>query len=231
MELQVTALLFLIGAIILGFVKKINVGLVCLGFSLILGTIGGMGAGDIYKGFPYKLFATLLGTMLFFQSAAAKRDIGKNISEVDWNMRQKNIFSSGYHLCSQLRFICSRTWRYQCSVCYSAVCSIYGSPNENKPGTYGNYGNSGSCRRNGITNCSDWYYCRRFDGRDGDPGLGISDFSWGSCIEFDLCCSNVFSVGGYKLRGTAEKSEKKTEKMDRNQWLSLSALFIRVTWL
>lgn len=32
MELQVTALLFLIGAIILGFVKKINVGLVCLGF-------------------------------------------------------------------------------------------------------------------------------------------------------------------------------------------------------
>ena len=25
-----------------------------------------MGAGDIYKGFPYKLFATLLGTMLFF---------------------------------------------------------------------------------------------------------------------------------------------------------------------
>lgn len=66
MELQVTALLFLIGAIILGFVKKINVGLVCLGFSLILGTIGGMGAGDIYKGFPYKLFATLLGTMLFF---------------------------------------------------------------------------------------------------------------------------------------------------------------------
>ena len=49
MELQVTALLFLIGAIILGFVKKINVGLVCLGFSLILGTIGGMGAGDIYK--------------------------------------------------------------------------------------------------------------------------------------------------------------------------------------
>ena len=51
MELQVTALLFLIGAIILGFVKKINVGLVCLGFSLILGTIGGMGAGYLQR-FP-----------------------------------------------------------------------------------------------------------------------------------------------------------------------------------
>lgn len=66
MGLQVIALLFLIGAIVLGFTKKMNVGVVCLGLALILGNLGGMGAGDIYKGFPYKLFATLLGTMLFF---------------------------------------------------------------------------------------------------------------------------------------------------------------------
>ena len=46
--------------------KKTNVGLVCFGLALILGKIGGMGASDIYKGFPFKLFATLLGTMLFF---------------------------------------------------------------------------------------------------------------------------------------------------------------------
>lgn len=66
MGLQVVALVFLIGAIVLGFTKKMNVGLVCLGLALILGKMGGMGAADIYKGFPYKLFATLLGTMLFF---------------------------------------------------------------------------------------------------------------------------------------------------------------------
>lgn len=66
MGLQILALACLVGAIVLGFVRKTNVGLVCLGLSLILGTIGGMSAGDIYKGFPYKLFATLLGTMLFF---------------------------------------------------------------------------------------------------------------------------------------------------------------------
>jgi len=47
-------------------VKKTNVGVACLGLSLILGTIGGMSAGDIYKGFPYKLFLTLFGTMFFF---------------------------------------------------------------------------------------------------------------------------------------------------------------------
>ena len=66
MALQVLALACLVGAIVLGFVKKMNVGIVCLGLALVLGTIGGISSGDIYKGFPYKLFATLLGTMLFF---------------------------------------------------------------------------------------------------------------------------------------------------------------------
>lgn len=66
MGLQVVALLFLVGAIVLGFTKKMNVGIVCFGLALVLGTLGGMSAGDIYKGFPYKLFATLLGTMMFF---------------------------------------------------------------------------------------------------------------------------------------------------------------------
>ena len=66
MSLQVLSLVCLVGAIVFGFVRKTNVGLVSLGLALILGTIGGMSAGDIYKGFPYKLFLTLMGTMLFF---------------------------------------------------------------------------------------------------------------------------------------------------------------------
>lgn len=66
MGLQILALACLAGAIVLGFVKKMNVGIVCLGLALVLGSIGGISSGDIYKGFPYKLFATLLGTMLFF---------------------------------------------------------------------------------------------------------------------------------------------------------------------
>ena len=37
MGLQVIALVCLIGAIVLGFVKKTNVGLVCFGLALILG--------------------------------------------------------------------------------------------------------------------------------------------------------------------------------------------------
>ena len=52
MGLQVLALVFLIGAIVLGFVRKMNVGIVCLGLSLVLGTMGGLSTNDIYGGFP-----------------------------------------------------------------------------------------------------------------------------------------------------------------------------------
>lgn len=63
---QITALFFLIGAIVLGFVRKINVGLVSLGLAFMLGLIGGVDTKVIFNWFPSKLFITLLGTMYFF---------------------------------------------------------------------------------------------------------------------------------------------------------------------
>lgn len=66
MALQIIALLFLIGAIVLGFVKKINVGIVSLGLAFVLALIGGVKTSVIFAGFPGKLFVTLLGTMFFF---------------------------------------------------------------------------------------------------------------------------------------------------------------------
>lgn len=64
--MQIISLMCLAGAIVFGFVRKTNVGIVSLGLSLALGKIGGMSTGEIYSGFPYKLFLTLLGTMFFF---------------------------------------------------------------------------------------------------------------------------------------------------------------------
>lgn len=66
MPLAGIALLFLIGAIALGFVKKLNVGMLCLGLTLVLGKLGGISVGKMYGGFPGKLFLTLLRTMFFF---------------------------------------------------------------------------------------------------------------------------------------------------------------------
>ena len=66
MGLQIIALVTLTAAIVLGFVKKINVGIVSLGLSLALGLVGGVKANVIFAGFPGKLFITLLGTMFLF---------------------------------------------------------------------------------------------------------------------------------------------------------------------
>lgn len=66
MEYQIIALITLILAIVLGFVKKINVGLVSFGLAWILSLIGGVDVSVINSGFPGSLFITLLGTMFFF---------------------------------------------------------------------------------------------------------------------------------------------------------------------
>lgn len=66
MDLSVLSLLFLIGAIAIGFFLKINTGLVAIGLSLVLGTIGSMSASKIVGGFPTSLFMTLLGVMFLF---------------------------------------------------------------------------------------------------------------------------------------------------------------------
>ena len=64
--MQGLSLIFLIGAIAIGFFRKINVGVVSivLGFVLTLITHGKMNV--LFAGFPTKLFLTLLGTMFFF---------------------------------------------------------------------------------------------------------------------------------------------------------------------
>lgn len=64
--MQGLSLAFLIGAIAIGFFRKINVGVVSivLGFVLTLITHGKMNV--LFAGFPTKLFLTLLGTMFFF---------------------------------------------------------------------------------------------------------------------------------------------------------------------
>lgn len=66
MQLDVVSLLFLIGAILLGFFRKINTGLVAIGLSLVLGMLGGVSAKEIVSGFPTSLFMTLLGVMFLF---------------------------------------------------------------------------------------------------------------------------------------------------------------------
>lgn len=67
--MALVSLLFLIAALVLGFVRSVNMGLMAFGLVLILGAIAGMPAAAILAGFPTKLFVQLLGIMLLFSIA------------------------------------------------------------------------------------------------------------------------------------------------------------------
>jgi hypothetical protein len=66
MNFAILSLLVLIGSIVLGFFRKVNMGLVAFGLSLILATAADISAKSVMAGFPTKLFVTLLGVMFLF---------------------------------------------------------------------------------------------------------------------------------------------------------------------
>lgn len=66
MDFGIWALLLLIVAIVLGFLRKTNVGLVALLFAFVFGHGIGLSNGVILKGFNPNLFITLMGVTLLF---------------------------------------------------------------------------------------------------------------------------------------------------------------------
>ena len=62
------SLLFLLLAIFLGFVRKMNTGLLCIAFALVLGRMSGVSDAVIMKGFNSSLFIMLLGVTYLFSN-------------------------------------------------------------------------------------------------------------------------------------------------------------------
>lgn len=75
MNFGLLSLIVLIGAIALGFFRKVNMGLVAFGFVLIMSTIAGVQAKNVFAGFPTKLFVTLLGVMFLFSIAQENKTL------------------------------------------------------------------------------------------------------------------------------------------------------------
>lgn len=63
------SLSLLVLAIMLGFFRKMNAGLICIGFSLILAKVAGIPEKAVIAGFNYSLFLTLLGVTYLFSLA------------------------------------------------------------------------------------------------------------------------------------------------------------------
>ena len=228
MGLQVVALLFLIGAIVLGFAKKMNVGVVCLGLVLILGKLGGMGAGDIYKGFPYKLFATLLGTMLFFillQQNGTLEKISKRLISICG----KNTFlvpiivyvvsfvlsAAGPGAISvqsvTVIFAVSLAVQMKVSPVLMGVMAILGAVG----GTASPIALTGIIVGDLLTEM-------------GIEGLGTPIFI-GVSVSNLICAIVVYVVlGGYKFRAAQAGSKQEKDSFDRSQMISLIALLVMV---
>ena len=69
MMVKLAPLICLLVAIMLGFVRKMNTGLVAIGLALIVGRAGGMSDAEIVKGFNSSLFVMLLGVTYLFSIA------------------------------------------------------------------------------------------------------------------------------------------------------------------
>ena len=67
--LAILSLLFLIAAIVLGFLMKKNIGFIAIGFALILGKLAGYSDNTIIAGFSASLFVTLAGVTFLFAIA------------------------------------------------------------------------------------------------------------------------------------------------------------------
>ena len=228
MGLQVIALGCLIGAIVLGFVKKTNVGLVCFGLALILGKIVGMGASDIYKGFPFKLFATLLGTMLFFSLLQQNGTLEK-ISDRLIGLCGKHLFlvpiiiyvvSFGLSAAGPgaisvqsvtVLFAVALAVQMKVSPILMGVMAILGAVG----------GTASPIALTGII-VGDMMTEMGIEGSINNIFIGVS------VSNFVCAVAMYILLGGYKLRGNAESGEKKVEKFTRDQWLSLIALVIMV---
>lgn len=228
MGLQVVALLFLIGAIVLGFAKKMNVGVVCLGLALILGKLGGMGAGDIYKGFPYKLFATLLGTMLFFSLLQQNGTLEK-ISKRLISICGKNTFlvpiivyvvsfvlsAAGPGAISvqsvTVIFAVSLAVQMKVSPVLMGVMAILGAVG----GTASPIALTGIIVGDLLTEM-------------GIEGLGTPIFI-GVSVSNLICAIVVYVVlGGYKFCAAQAGSKQEKDSFDRSQMISLIALLVMV---
>ena len=227
MGLQVIALGCLIGAIVLGFVKKTNVGLVCFGLALILGKIGGIGASDIYKGFPFKLFATLLGTMLFFSLLQQNGTLEK-ISDRLIGLCGKHLFlvpiiiyvvsfglsaagPGAISVQSVTVLAVALAVQMKVSPILMGVMAILGAVG----------GTASPIALTGII-VGDMMTEMGIEGSINNIFIGVS------VSNFVCAVAMYILLGGYKLRGNAESGEKKVEKFTRNQWLSLIALVIMV---
>lgn len=70
MNMAIISLLVLMAVVAMGFIKKVNIGFLAIGMSVLLGLAGGMTTKAIISGFSSSLFVTLVGVTFLFGLAS-----------------------------------------------------------------------------------------------------------------------------------------------------------------
>ncbi len=66
MSLGMISLLTLLAAIVIGFVRNANVGILCMGLAMVLGVIFDISASELISGFSSSLFMQMVGITYLF---------------------------------------------------------------------------------------------------------------------------------------------------------------------
>lgn len=66
MNLGMISLLALLAAIVIGFVRNANVGILCMGLAMVLGVIFDISASELISGFSSSLFMQMVGITYLF---------------------------------------------------------------------------------------------------------------------------------------------------------------------
>ncbi len=228
MGLQILALVFLIGAIVLGFVRKMNVGLVCFGLALILGKAGGMSEGEIYGGFPYKLFATLLGTMLFFSLLQQNGTLEK-ISKKLIGLCGKNTFLVPV-IIYLVSFLLSAAGPGAISV--QSVMVIFAVAlavqMEVSPVLMGAMAILGAVGGTASPIALTGIIVEGLLSEMGIIGMGMKVFAGVAVANFICALVTYFVLGGYKIRTYGSQTSGEGNGFNGSQKLSLAALLVMV---
>ena len=228
MGLQILALVFLIGAIVLGFVRKMNVGLVCLGLALILGKAGGMSTNEIYGGFPYKLFATLLGTMLFFSLLQQNGTLEK-ISKKLIGLCGKNTFLVPV-IIYLVSFLLSAAGPGAISV--QSVMVIFAVAlavqMEVSPVLMGAMAILGAVGGTASPIALTGIIVEGLLSEMGITGMGMKVFAGVAVANFTCAVVTYLVLGGYKIRTYSSQTSGEDGGFNASQKLSLAALLVMV---
>jgi di/tricarboxylate transporter len=227
--MAVVSLIFLIFAVVLGFVRKSNPGFIAMGLALILGLLGKIGTSTITGGFPTSLFVTLLGVMLLFSisqenktlewlarrvvSLAGKRTFLIPIIVYVFNTILAAIGPGTIPVMSLMAvFTCSLAAEMQISPVLLAAVNVLGAAG----------GGISPIAPTGILGLE-------LASKANLPGIIPSTYFINSIIAQTVYFVVIYIVlGGYKMKSNVDVSTIKIERINKNQIYTLLGMAVMV---